>query len=64
MKVNWKPIRKITASFLSGVTVTGLVALADGLGWHLDQTVAGAVVGGIAILTGYLVPSPAAPPAA
>lgn len=57
MKINWKPIRKIGAAFgaflVSGAGVTLIDALTSGL----TPTVAAAIVGGITVLTGYLVPS-------
>lgn len=61
-KVGWKPIRKIMAAGLSGLTTTAVVGAADAIGWHVDQTLAGAIVGLAAILAGYLVPSPAPAP--
>jgi hypothetical protein len=54
----WKPIRKIVAALLSGLTTTGVMAVLDGVGVHVDQTLAGAIVTLAAVAAGYLVPSP------
>lgn len=61
MRVNWTPIRKIVAAGLSGLTTTGVVALLDNFGVHIDQALAGGIVGLAAVAVGYLVPSPKAP---
>jgi hypothetical protein len=56
------PIRKIVASALSGLTATGLVGLLDGVGYHLDQTLAGAIVAVLAVAAGYLTRGDSTPP--
>lgn len=58
MKLTWTPIRKIVAAALSGLTTTGVMALLDGVGVHIDQALAGGIVGLAAVAVGYLVPSP------
>lgn len=53
---NWRPLRKIGAGALSGLTATGVVAYGDTLGWDISQGWAGLLAAAATVLAGYLVP--------
>lgn len=60
MKINWRPIRKIVAAALSGITATGVVTfLAESGVAELPLSVGALVASGAAVLAGYLVPEKA-----
>lgn len=54
--MNWKPVRKVVAAFLSGLTTTGVVAFLAEVGVTLPPGVASLIVTGAAAVAGYLVP--------
>lgn len=54
--MKWKPIKKQVAALLSGLTTTGVVTWADGLGWDVSQGWAALIVSGATVLAGYLTP--------
>lgn len=54
--MNWKPLRKIIASALSGLTTTGVITGLDSVGVTVDQGWAALIVAAATVLAGYLVP--------
>lgn len=56
MKVNWKPIRKIVAAALSGITATGAVTFLAESGVAVPSGVGALVAAVAAVAAGYLVP--------
>lgn len=56
-RLSLAPIRKILASFLSGATTTGVIAILDGVHVHVDQSWAAVIVLALTTAAGYLVPS-------
>lgn len=52
----WRPLRKIGASALSGLTTAGVVAYGDTLGWDVSQGWVALIVAAASVAAGYLTP--------
>jgi hypothetical protein len=61
MKISWRPLRKIVAAALSGVTATGVVAFLAESGVDVPASVGALVTAAAAVVAGYLVPEPERP---
>lgn len=57
MKISWKPLRKIVAAGLSGVSAAGVVAfLAESGVTHVPTGIGALIATAAAVVAGYLVP--------
>jgi hypothetical protein len=54
--ISWKPLRKIVAAALSGVTATGVVTFLAETGVDVPASVGALVTAAAAVVAGYLVP--------
>lgn len=57
--MKWKPIKKVIASTLSGLTASGVIAYGDTLGWDVSQGWAALIVAAASVAAGYLTPDKA-----